>query len=335
MGYKDAGVDIDRGNEAVRRIQPWALKTYRPEVVVGVGGFAGSFAWQQSGVLLAGADGVGSKLLIAQELSKVDTIGIDLVAMNVNDILAQGGEPLFFLDYIATHEIVPSTIEQLIQGVAEGCMRAHCTLLGGETAELPDLYQPTHFDLAGFCVGRQAYTPPEPVEEGDVLLGLASSGFHSNGYALLRKIVRDNQLDWNRSYPEIEPTTLGESFLTPTQIYVQAVQTLWTRVSVKAMAHITGGGLTENVPRTLPQGFAAMIDSRSWPRTALMQWIQKLGPVDDDEWRRTFNDGIGFTVVIAPKHLESAQSVLEDQGIKSYAIGRIVQTSEKQGVIWT
>lgn len=335
MQYKDAGVDIDQGNEAVRRIRPWAFKTYRPEVVDGVGGFAGAFAWQEPGVLLAGADGVGSKLLVAQEMGRLDSIGIDLVAMNVNDILAQGGEPLFFLDYIATHKIMPDEIEQLVQGIAKGCLQAKCTLLGGETAELPEIYESAHFDLAGFGVGRQVYTPEEAVKDGDLLLGLASSGFHSNGYALLRKIARDNHLNWDRTYPVIESGTLGERFLTPTQIYVQAVHKLWSRVSVKAMAHITGGGLTENVPRTLPKGFAAVIDSHSWPRSEFMQWIKQLGAVDDDEWRRTFNDGVGFTVVIAPQDLTPAQAVLTEHKIDSYVIGRVVPTDSAQGVIWS
>ncbi len=334
LEYKDAGVDIDQGNEAVRRIRPWALKTHRPEVVAGVGGFAGSFEWEQPGVLLAGADGVGSKLLIAQELDRLGTIGIDLVAMNVNDILAQGGEPLFFLDYIATHKIVPAEIEQLVQGIAEGCLQAHCALLGGETAELPDLYQPRHFDLAGFCVGRQAYVCENTVEEGDLILGLASSGFHSNGYALLRTIVRDSMLEWNRSYPHTGGELLGDALLTPTRIYVRAIQKLWGVTAIKAMAHITGGGLTENVPRTLPEGFTAVIDRSAWPKSGLMQWMQELGPVSDEEWRRTFNDGIGFTVVIAPGHLPSAQSVLSEEGIDSYVIGRIVRGEAEPGVIW-
>lgn len=332
LQYRDAGVDIEQGNEAVRRIRPWAQKTSRPEVLAGVGGFAGAFQLKDPGVLLAGADGVGSKLFIAQALNELDTIGVDLVAMNVNDILAQGGEPLFFLDYIAIHQIIPERIEHLVKGIADGCLEARCALLGGETAELPDLYEPDHFDLAGFCVGRQAYAAEKPMEEGDVLLGLSASGFHSNGYALLRRIVAQRQLDWNQTYPATDGRRLGQALLTPTRIYVQAVTDLWSMVAVKAMAHITGGGLKENVPRTLAPGFSAVIDKAAWPTSALMQWFQEMGPVADEEWYRTFNAGIGFTVVVSPGDVVAAQQILERHQIASYVIGDIVPGSGE--VVW-
>lgn len=334
LRYQDAGVDIEKGNEAVNRIRPWALKTARKEVLSGVGGFAGAFELQEPSVLLAGADGVGSKLMIAEALQQFDTIGIDLVAMNVNDILAQGGEPLFFLDYIATHQIVPEQIELLVKGIAQGCLESGCALLGGETAELPDLYQPSHFDLAGFCVGRMVHKPTEPVQAGDQILGIASSGFHSNGYALLRRIVSERHLKWDQLYPATGDQTLGQALLTPTRIYVKAVEDLWQKVSIKAMAHITGGGLIENVPRTLPDDVIAVIDKSSWTMSALMQWFQELGPVSDDEWYRTFNAGIGFTVVLAQSDVTLAQSVLAQHGLASYVIGHIEVGHGERGVKW-
>lgn len=330
LQYRDAGVDIEQGNEAVRKIRPWAEKTVRPEVMAGVGGFAGAFAWDQPGVLLAGADGVGSKLLVAQKLNRLDTIGIDLVAMNVNDLLAQGGEPLFFLDYIAVHQVVPDQVERLVAGVAEGCIQAGCALLGGETAELPDIYRPDHFDLAGFAVGRQVYVPREQPRVGDVVLGLESSGFHSNGYALVRRIVEDNGLDLDQMVDHSDQT-LGQALLTPTRIYVRAVRALWERVAVKAMAHITGGGLEENVPRTLPRGLACVIARRSWPVPPLMSWLAGLGPVADTEFMRTFNAGIGFTVVVDSADVKLAQEVLGEYGVLSHRIGYL---KEGQGVVW-
>ncbi|AUW94017.1 MAG: phosphoribosylformylglycinamidine cyclo-ligase [Sulfobacillus thermotolerans] len=331
MNYRDAGVDIDQGNEAVKKIRPWAEKTQRPEVLAGVGGFAGAFAWNQAGVLLAGADGVGSKLLLAQQLNKLDTIGIDLVAMNVNDILAQGGEPLFFLDYIATHRVIPEEIETVVAGIAQGCLEAGCALLGGETAELPDLYAPGHFDLAGFAVGHQRYVPPALPEPGDVVLGLASSGFHSNGYQLVRRIIADNGVDLNAPLFDDNGVSWGSALLTPTRIYVKAVRALWDHAIVKAMAHITGGGLVDNLPRTLPEGVAAVIRKQSWPILPLMSRVAEMGCMEDQEFYRTFNAGIGFTVVVAPDRVGQAQTILAQHQVASYPIGRITQG---QGVVW-
>ncbi len=330
LSYRDAGVDIDLGNEAVARIKPWAARTSRPEVIAGVGGFAGAFGWNTPGVLLAGADGVGSKLVLAQNLQKFDTIGIDLVAMNVNDILAQGGEPMFFLDYIAAHQIDLDQIERLVAGMAQGCMAAGCALLGGETAELPDTYAPGFYDLAGFAVGRQVYTPLG-AKRGDIVIGLESSGFHSNGFALVRRVLADSGQDVDAMFDEKHPKPLGEALLEPTRIYVRAVQSLWENVPVKAMAHITGGGLVDNIPRTLPPGLGARLERKKWPMPAVMTWLMGFGRVSDAEFLKTFNAGIGFTVVVGPEDARTVVDILAQHGIAGYSIGRIV---EGQGVTW-
>ncbi len=329
LTYRDAGVDITRGNEAVNRIKAIAESTHRPEVMGGIGSFSGAFRWDDAGTLLAGADGVGSKLLVAQALDRHDTVGIDLVAMNVNDILASGGEPLFFLDYIAVGYLDPSLIASLVQGIGEGCRQANCALLGGETAEMPALYSRGVYDLAGFVVGRQVkrWEPPVP---GDRILGVASSGFHSNGYALLHRIIADHGLAWDQVYPQCQDKTLGECLLAPTVIYVQAIRRLWESHSVRGLAHITGGGILENLPRTLAPGQGARIIRDSWPIPELFSWFGSLGQVTEAEMFRTFNMGIGFMVVIPAGEAQSALDLLHQTGLQAFDVGEVV---EQPGVV--
>lgn len=326
LTYKDVGVDIDRGNAAVKKIQPLAQSTRRPEVISGIGGFSGAFRMEEPGTIVAGADGVGSKLLVAERLNRHDTVGIDLVAMNVNDVLASGAEPLFFLDYIGIGRLDPERVAEIVEGVAEGCRQAGCALLGGETAEMPEMYPGQTYDLAGFVVGRQVLDA-QPVVSGDRILGLFSSGFHSNGYALIRRIFDPNRWDWHKTYPETGDKTLGDVLLTPTRIYVKPVMSLWKTVSVKAMAHITGGGLMENVGRTLPQGLRARLDQERWEVPPMFRWLEELGPVPRSDMYRTVNMGIGFTVVVSPEEVEPALQHLHDQGVAAAEIGEITEGS--------
>lgn len=323
LTYRDAGVDISRGNDAVTRIKAIAQTTRRPEVMGGIGSFAGAFRWDQAGTLLAGADGVGSKLLLAQALNRHDTVGIDLVAMNVNDVLANGGEPLFFLDYIAIGYLDPARIADLVEGIAEGCRQAGCALLGGETAEMPALYDRDEYDLAGFVVGRQIrqWEPPKP---GDRIIGVASSGFHSNGYALIHRIVNDQALDWNTVYPACDGKTLGAALLTPTLIYVNAIHRLWETIAVRGLAHITGGGIVENLPRTLAPGQGARISRESWQTPEIFSWLGSLGHVAEDEMFRTFNMGIGFMAVIPADEALDALELLRQAGHQAYDVGEVV-----------
>lgn len=328
--YAQAGVSIERGRAAVEAIKRLADATRRPEVREGIGGFAGSFALGDREIL-AGADGVGSKLLVAKHLGIFNTIGIDLVAMNVNDVLAAGGEPLFFLDYIAIGYLHPERVRDLVEGMAQGCQMAGCALLGGETAEMPDLYPDGHFDLSGFVVGQRVYTPPSPPQPGDLILGLASTGFHSNGYQLIRRVIEARGQDLREPLEALQGRSLGEVLLTPTRIYVRAVRELWEEVPVRALAHITGGGLIDNLPRTLG-GLGAILDWESWPRPAEMQLIQDWGSISDQELAQTFNCGIGFTVVLNPHDCERAQTLLSRHGVDTYVIGRVQAVS---GVEWT
>lgn len=323
LTYEAAGVSVERGNQAVEWIKPLARSTRRPEVISDVGGFAGAFRVGDTD-LLAGADGVGSKLLLAQALGRLETIGIDLVAMNVNDILAAGGEPLFFLDYIAMGRLVPERVRDLVQGIAEGCLDAGCALLGGETAEMPDLYHNDDFDLSGFAVGRRVFQPEVEPEPGDVLLGLASVGFHANGFQLIRTVVKESQRGLDDRPPELEGVSLGEALLRPTRIYVKPLMALWSEVPVRALAHITGGGLVENVPRTLG-GRGAVIDPERWPWPAEMRLIQQWGHIDDAEMLRTFNCGIGFTVVVPERYAGEAEEILKRHQVDAYRIGQITQ----------
>lgn len=328
MDYRKAGVDIEAGEEAVERIKAHARSTFRPEVLQGLGGFSGLFAPDLKGIkdpiLVAGSDGVGTKLKLAFAAGKHDTIGIDCVAMCVNDILVQGAEPLFFLDYLAVGILLPAQVEDIVAGVAEGCRQAGCALLGGETAEMPGFYPPGEYDLAGFAVGmvdRSKLVDGAAITAGNVLVGLASNGLHSNGYSLARKVLleeaglllSDSQLGFAH--------TLSEEMLKPTTIYVKSVLEALKMFSIKGMAHITGGGLPGNLPRILPRGLQAEIDSASWPEPGIFQMIRELGPVRREEMYRAFNMGIGFCIIIDSG--ESAELIkhFNGQGIAAYQIG--------------
>jgi phosphoribosylformylglycinamidine cyclo-ligase len=315
LSYRDAGVDIDAGDELVERIKPQARRTLRPEVLAGIGGFGALCEIPRKyrhPVLVSGTDGVGTKLKLAFALGRHDTVGIDLVAMSVNDVLVQGAEPLFFLDYFACGRLDTSVAASVIGGIARGCELAGCALIGGETAEMPGMYPAGEYDLAGFCVGvveKERIVDGRGVVPGDLLLGLASSGAHSNGYSLIRKIVE-------RAPPPYD-------LLEPTRIYVKPVLALLERVPVKAMAHITGGGLTGNVPRALPAGTKAVIRESAWPRPELFQWLQREGGVADEEMHRVFNCGIGMVLIVAPGDAERATEALRAAGETVYTIGAV------------
>ena len=306
LTYADAGVDIDAGNELVQRIRPMAKSTSRSGSDSDLGGFGGLFDLKAAGfkdpVLVAATDGVGTKLKIAIDTSNVSTVGIDLVAMCVNDLIVQGAEPLMFLDYFATGHLDVDHAAQVVDGIAEGCRQAGCALIGGETAEMPGLYAKGDFDLAGFAVGaaeRDALLPASDIEPGDVLIGLPSTGVHSNGFSLVRKVVESEGLTWDAPAPFAEGKTLGEAFLTPTKIYVKETLPLIQAGLIKALCHITGGGLPENLPRILPEGVGAKIHAKSWDRPAVFDWLQQTGGIDDFEMLRTFNCGIGMVLVVS------------------------------------
>jgi phosphoribosylformylglycinamidine cyclo-ligase len=328
MTYAQAGVDIDAGDALVERIKPFAKRTLRPEVLGGIGGFGALMSLPQKykePILVSGTDGVGTKLKLAFALNKHDTVGQDLVAMSVNDVLVQGAEPLFFLDYFACGKLDVDTAATVIQGIAKGCELAGCALIGGETAEMPGMYPVGEYDLAGFCVGvveKAKIINGSSVAAGDVVLGLASSGAHSNGYSLVRSIMEVSKVDPLVPLPGTN-APLRDLVLAPTRIYVKPVLKLMESVNIKAMAHITGGGLTENIPRVLPEGLMAQLDKFSWPRPALFNWLQQQGNVADAEMHRTFNCGIGFVIVLAPQDLDAAIHVLQQQGESVYRIGSI------------
>jgi len=321
LSYRDAGVDMDAGDALVEAIKPFAKRTMRPEVLAGIGGFGALCRIPKkyrSPVLVSGTDGVGTKLKLAFELDKHDTIGIDLVAMSVNDVLVQGAEPLFFLDYFACGKLEQGVATQVIRGIARGCELAGCALIGGETAEMPGMYPAGEYDLAGFCVGvveRSRILDGRRIAAGDVILGLASSGPHSNGYSLIRKIVALSS-----------PPSMAALF-EPTRIYVKPVLDLLKKVPVKGLAHITGGGLTGNVPRILPKRTRAVIRKASWPRPEAFQWLQSAGDVAEDEMHRVFNCGIGMVVVVAQADAKRATQRLRASGETVYAIGTIEKGS--------
>jgi len=332
LSYRDAGVDIEAGNRLVDRIKPHAKRTHRPGVLGGLGGFGALFELPldryRQPVLVSGTDGVGTKLKLALELRRHDTIGIDLVAMCVNDVLVVGAEPLFFLDYYATGQLDVEVAAAVIQGIADGCEQAGAALVGGETAEMPGMYGEGDYDLAGFCVGvveKSRIIDGSRVAPGDVLLGLASSGPHSNGYSLIRKIlaVSGTRLDQALA----EGRTLGEALMAPTRIYVKPVLKLLEALDVKAIAHITGGGLTENLPRVLPTGVKAVIDTQSWRRPALFDWLQQQGGVAETEMRRTFNCGVGLVVCVAADQAERAQAILREAGETVWLLGQIAASA--------
>ncbi|MGH8729199.1 MAG: phosphoribosylformylglycinamidine cyclo-ligase [Burkholderiales bacterium] len=326
LTYRDAGVDIDSGDRLVTHIKALAKNTRRPEVLAGIGGFGALFDISKryrNPVLVSGTDGVGTKLKLAFQTGRHDTVGIDLVAMSVNDILVSGAEPLFFLDYFACGKLEIEIARQVIGGIAKGCEEAGCALIGGETAEMPGMYAESEYDLAGFAVGvveKNKIIDGAKVKEGDIVLGLASSGAHSNGYSLIRKILAAREISLSS---EFEGKPLSETLLAPTKIYVKSVLKLLPKIPVKAMAHVTGGGLLENLPRVLPDALTAELDASAWTRPPLFKWLQAQGTVHDHEMYRTFNCGIGFIVIVSPEHIEAAETQLRATGESVYRIGRV------------
>ena len=330
LSYRDAGVDIDAGDRLVENIKPLAKRTLRPEVLTGIGGFGALFEISKkyrNPVLVSGTDGVGTKLKLAFELDQHDTIGIDLVAMSVNDILVQGAEPLFFLDYFACGQLNVATATKVIGGIAKGCELAGCALIGGETAEMPGMYGKGDYDLAGFSVGaaeRGTLLPKtEDMQPGDVIVGIASSGPHSNGYSLVRKIVERSGLAWDAPAPFASGKSLAEALLTPTRIYAKALKPIFEAKLAKGAAHITGGGLLENVPRVLPESTVAELEKAAWPRPKLFDWMQAEGNVAENEMHRVFNCGIGLVIVVAAADADAAMAELKAQGEAVYRIGKI------------
>ncbi len=326
LSYKDAGVDIDAGNALVERIKGVSRRTRRPEVLGGLGGFGALCeipAGYKEPVLVSGTDGVGTKLRLAMDMGIHDTIGIDLVAMCVNDLVVAGAEPLFFLDYYATGKLSVDTAVAVVEGIGAGCELAGCALVGGETAEMPGMYEGEDYDLAGFCVGvveKSGVIDGSQVAEGDCLVGISSSGPHSNGYSLIRKILEVSGADLNQPLGD---TTLGKALLAPTTIYVKPLLDLMKVVEVKALSHITGGGLLENLPRVLPEDCKAVIETETWEMPEVFRWLQQAGNVNETEMYRTFNCGIGMVVCIAPEYLEAALASLNGAGLDARAIGRI------------
>jgi phosphoribosylformylglycinamidine cyclo-ligase len=319
LSYRDAGVDIEAGDALVEAIKPYARKTLRPEVLAGIGGFGALCEipkkYRQP-VLVSGTDGVGTKLKLAFSLHRHSTVGIDLVAMSANDVVVQGAEALFFLDYFACGKLDPRVAADVIKGIAEGCELAGCALIGGETAEMPGMYPEGEYDLAGFCVGvveKDRIIDGRSIAPGDVLLGLASSGAHSNGYSLIRRIIGEDHLS----------SDLADSLMEPTRIYVKPLLKLAVAVPVKGLAHITGGGLVGNVPRILPNGTKAVIRKSTWPRPEIFKWLQQTGNVAEDEMFRVFNCGIGMVIVVAPDKAQMAKMLLKREGELAYEIGVI------------
>jgi len=327
--YRDAGVDIDAGNELVRRIAPLARRTRHPQVLADIGGFSGLCAvppGMRDPVLVASTDGVGTKLKLAFELDRHDTVGIDLVAMCVNDLVCVGARPLLFLDYFATGKLDVDRAERVIRGIADACAACGCALLGGETAELPGFYAPGEYDLAGFAVGvveRDEILDGRNVRAGDALLGVASTGVHSNGYSLVRRIVADAPLDLRRPAPGFD-RPLGDVLLEPTRLYPPVLAALQAHVRPKAIAHITGGGLLENPPRVVPAGLGLRFDRDAWPEPPIFDLLRRAGGVPEDEMLRTFNLGLGLVVVLAPADLDAARRALRAIGVDAWPVGEIV-----------
>ena len=330
LTYRDAGVDIDAGNEVVERIKPLVKRTMRPEVLGGVGLFGGLFdvsGKYREPVLVSGTDGVGTKLILAKQLNRHDTIGIDLVAMCVNDVLVQGAEPLFFLDYFATGKLDVATTVDVVGGIAKGCEIAGCALIGGETAEMPDMYPPGEYDLAGFTVGaveKSELIDSSKVREGDVLIGIASSGPHSNGYSLIRKILAraGNPLEL-----DVGGVKLGDALMEPTRIYVKPVLELLARHDIHAMAHVTGGALVEKIIRVVPPQFGLEIDTSAWPLPPVFDWLQREGNVPREEMWRTFNCGVGFVLIVAPGDVAAVNADLARLGLAHWQIGQVTAAS--------
>ncbi len=334
LSYKDAGVDIDAGNRLVERIKSVAKSTKRPEVTSNLGGFGAMFALPtgyKEPVLVSGTDGVGTKLRLAIDAGVHDKVGIDLVAMCVNDLIVQGAEPLFFLDYYATGKLDIDVATSVITGIGEGCKLSNCSLIGGETAEMPGMYEGEDYDLAGFCVGiveKSNVIDGTKVNAGDQLIGLASSGPHSNGYSLIRKIIDVSGANLN---DEFEGKSLADTLLEPTKIYVKSILELIKHVELKALSHITGGGLLENIPRVIPENACAHIDQSSWQMPKIFNWLQKKGNVEQMEMYRTFNCGVGMVLVVAQENLEKSLNLLNGLGETAWHIGQIKdQTNDKQ-----
>ena len=326
LTYANAGVDIDAGDALVEKIKPLARRTMRPGVLAGIGGFGALFEvpkGYREPVLVSGTDGVGTKLKLAFELGRHDTIGVDLVAMSVNDILTLGAEALFFLDYYACGKLDVATAAQVVKGIAAGCERAGCALIGGETAEMPGMYPPGEYDLAGFAVGvveKSRIIDGSTIAPGDVVLGLAADGAHSNGYSLIRRIIERSGADLSQ---RLGDSTLADLVLAPTRIYVKPVLKLLQRFAVKGMAHITGGGLVENVPRVLSDNLTARLDRSAWPLPALFAWLKKEGNVADAEMFRVFNCGIGMALVVSAQDADAAIALLAENGERAWRIGMI------------
>ncbi len=326
LTYRDAGVDIDAGNKLVENIKPFAKKTLRPEVLAGIGGFGALCripAKYREPVLVSGTFGVGTKLKLAVELDRHDTIGIDLVAMSVNDILTQGAEPLFFLDYFACGKLDVATATRIVKGIAAGCEQAGCALIGGETAEMPGMYPAGEYDLAGFAVGvveKSRIIDGSTIAAGDAVLGLASSGAHSNGYSLIRRIITQNKADLSA---QLDGKPLSDLILAPTRIYVKSVLQLMEKIPVKGLAHITGGGLVDNVPRILPEQLTARLARDSWPLPPLFKWLKQQGNVAEAEMLRVFNCGIGMVVIVGEQHAEAAAKLLRAAGETVWCIGAV------------
>jgi phosphoribosylformylglycinamidine cyclo-ligase len=348
MDYREAGVDVEAGRAFVQQIRSLVQSTYRPEVLGGLGGFSGCFqlpTGYREPILVSGTDGVGTKLKVAQELNRHDTVGIDLVAMCVNDVLTSGAEPLFFLDYVATSSLNSEQLTQVVAGIAQGCRLSGCALLGGETAEMPGFYQPGEYDLAGFCVGiveKSEMLDGSQVQVGDVAIALASQGVHSNGFSLVRKIVRESPANtrsventsdegdrtsgWDARPELLAGQSLGEALLTPTQIYVKPVlEARRAGIDIHGMAHITGGGIPENLPRCLGAGQSVEIDPNSWVIPPIFQWLAEGGEVSVDAMFNTFNMGIGFVVIVPSAQAEQTLRWFESQNISAYSIGQVIE----------
>jgi len=333
LSYRDAGVDIDAGDALVEAIKPLAKRTMREGVLGGIGGFGGLFEISKKfkePVLVSGTDGVGTKLKLAFELNRHDTVGIDLVAMSVNDILVQGAEPLFFLDYFACGKLDVATATAVVSGIAKGCEESGCALLGGETAEMPGMYPDGEYDLAGFAVGaveKSAIIDGSKIVPGDVVLGLASSGIHSNGYSLVRKIIQVAKPDLEADF---HGRKLADVLMAPTRLYVKPLLALMASMEVKGLVHITGGGLVENIPRVLQDNLTAVLDAKSWTMPPLFQWLQQHGGVADAEMHRVFNCGIGMTVIVSKENADAAMAQLQAAGETVYRIGEIRARAEGQ-----
>lgn len=332
MDYRQAGVDVEAGRAFVDRIGSMVKSTHRSGVLGGFGGFSGFFSVPEGlkePIMVSGTDGVGTKLKLAHELDRHDTVGIDLVAMCVNDVLTSGAEPLFFLDYLATGKLNPEQLAAVVAGIVDGCKQAGCALLGGETAEMPGFYQAGEYDLAGFCVGiveKSKLLDGSQVKVGDIAIGLASSGVHSNGFSLVRKIASERGFDWNSQPEKLGGKNLGEVLLTPTTIYVKPVlEAIKSGLDLHGMAHITGGGLPENLPRCLGANQSVKIDSNSWPNLPIFEWIAEAGDVATVDMFNTFNMGIGFVLLLSQRDAEQAVKWFESQGIGAFEIGEVIE----------